>query len=324
MVPNPHPTGVVPFLKGVHFDQAGHVTGTMVLRGETVPIDCYSVRDRSWGPRPLGRPRARTSQAAGSTEATAGTFGGVGYSFCASGPGEAWLTYAVPGPEAEPVSCGFLLRGGAYGHILAGERRVTFDAATGWPLTFAIEAVDESTAGSRCGRRRQPALARPRRGTGWSTGTGTTGRTVGARTRATSAATSGKPTGGVRPGADVDVAGGRVGRPFPCDVRRHDNERPCSGRRDGTLGCGGTRGAPKQHADGVGGRTARQMDVLVGRFVELLGELDRARHGATKGRHPSRPGSSNAAGCRRRRPDLVTRGRAAVRPPRTCGGPGRR
>jgi hypothetical protein len=70
MAPNPHPTGVIPFLKGVHLDQAGHVTGTMVLAGETVPIDCYSVRDRSWGPRPLGRPRRRAS--------TAGSFGGVG------------------------------------------------------------------------------------------------------------------------------------------------------------------------------------------------------------------------------------------------------
>ena len=81
----------------------------MVLRGETVPIDCYSVRDRSWGPRPLGRPKRRTG---GVVVTSAGTFGGVGYSFSAAGPGEAWLTYAVPGPEAEPVSCGFLLRGG--------------------------------------------------------------------------------------------------------------------------------------------------------------------------------------------------------------------
>jgi hypothetical protein len=135
MAPNPHPTGVVPFVKGVHLDQAGHVTGTMILHDEEVPIDCYSVRDRSWGPRPQGRPRRQNG--------TGGAFGGVGYSFCAAGPGEAWLVYAVPGPETDPVSCGFLLREGAYGHILAGERRATFDATTGWPLSFEIEAVDE-------------------------------------------------------------------------------------------------------------------------------------------------------------------------------------
>jgi hypothetical protein len=141
MEPNPHPTGVVPFIKGAHFDQAGHVTGTMLLRGEEIPIDCYSVRDRSWGPRPQGRPRASGGNRPGPSQA--GNFGGVGYSFCAAGPGEAWLIYAVPGPEVEPVTCGFLLRAGTYGHLLAGERRVTFDADTGWPLALAIEAVDE-------------------------------------------------------------------------------------------------------------------------------------------------------------------------------------
>ena len=67
MGPNPHPDGVVPFLKGAHFDQAGHVTGTMVLHGEEIPIDCYSVRDRSWGPRPLGRPKPRNDKPAGPT-----------------------------------------------------------------------------------------------------------------------------------------------------------------------------------------------------------------------------------------------------------------
>ena len=145
MQPNPHPTGVVPFLKGVHFDQAGHVTGTMILRGEEIPIDCYSARDRSWGPRPRGRPRRREALGQGGAggPSQAGNFGGVGYSFCAAGPGEAWLTYAVPGPEMEPVTCGFLLRGDVYGHILAGERRVTFDGTTGWPRTLEIEAVDE-------------------------------------------------------------------------------------------------------------------------------------------------------------------------------------
>jgi hypothetical protein len=139
MAPNSHPTGVIPFLRGAHFDQAGHVTGVMVLRGEEVPVDCFSVRDRSWGPRPQGRPKRRSAEAG----SHAGSFGGVGYSFCAGGPGEAWLVYAVPGPDLDPVTCGFVLRGGVYGHILAGERRLTFDPSTGWPLAFEIEAVDE-------------------------------------------------------------------------------------------------------------------------------------------------------------------------------------
>ena len=84
MAPNPHPTGVAPFLKGAHFDQAGHVTGSMLLHGEEIAIDCYSVRDRSWGPRPLGRPKA--AAASGGRAGDAG-FGGVGYSFCAAETG---------------------------------------------------------------------------------------------------------------------------------------------------------------------------------------------------------------------------------------------
>ena len=75
--------------------------------------------------------------------ARAGSFGGVGYSVCAPGAGEAWLTYAIPGPEVEPVACGFLLRAGRYGHILAGERRVTVDADNGWPLSIELQVVDE-------------------------------------------------------------------------------------------------------------------------------------------------------------------------------------
>ena len=107
------------------------------------------------GPRPVvGSSAAGTPEAPATAEGRrsgrtrrratgAGSFGGVGYSFCAAGPGEAWLTYAIPGPEVEPVACGFLLRDGEYGHILAGERRVTFDAQTGWPLSIELEAVDE-------------------------------------------------------------------------------------------------------------------------------------------------------------------------------------
>lgn len=34
-----------------HFDQTGHVTGVVVVRGREVPIDCVSTMDHSWGPR---------------------------------------------------------------------------------------------------------------------------------------------------------------------------------------------------------------------------------------------------------------------------------
>lgn len=38
-----------------HFEQVMHATGTLTLRGETHAVDCYPVRDRSWGElRPEG------------------------------------------------------------------------------------------------------------------------------------------------------------------------------------------------------------------------------------------------------------------------------
>ncbi|PNG24575.1 DUF7064 domain-containing protein [Methylocella silvestris] len=35
-----------------HFDQTGHYQGSVTLRGRTIPIDCISTMDHSWGPRP--------------------------------------------------------------------------------------------------------------------------------------------------------------------------------------------------------------------------------------------------------------------------------
>ncbi len=43
--------GEAPAMFNPHLDQLGHVTGTLTLHGERIPIDCYSVRDRTWGPR---------------------------------------------------------------------------------------------------------------------------------------------------------------------------------------------------------------------------------------------------------------------------------
>lgn len=43
--------GEAPAMYNPHLDQLGHIVGEMVLRGERIPIDCYSVRDRTWGPR---------------------------------------------------------------------------------------------------------------------------------------------------------------------------------------------------------------------------------------------------------------------------------
>ncbi len=140
MTPNPHPAGVPPFLKGVHFDQAGRVMGEMRLHGERIAIDCYAVRDRSWGPRPQGRPKKRR---AADTEIATAT-GGVGYSFGTASRENAFLVYSIPTATDDRVTCGYLIRDGRYAHVLDGHRRVEVDAETGWVTRIEIEARDDA------------------------------------------------------------------------------------------------------------------------------------------------------------------------------------
>jgi hypothetical protein len=87
----------------------------------------------------MGRPKKKGHE----TPDGLTSFGGVGYSFAASSATDAWLVYSAPGPDADAVSCGFLLRAGTYGHILAGERRLMVDPQFGWPTSMEIEATDD-------------------------------------------------------------------------------------------------------------------------------------------------------------------------------------
>ena len=67
--PVPHLQGAPPFTGSTHYDQHGHVTGEILLGGERIAIDCFAVRDRSWGRRPehLGLGVSRLSYAFGTT-----------------------------------------------------------------------------------------------------------------------------------------------------------------------------------------------------------------------------------------------------------------
>ncbi|HVW32101.1 MAG TPA: hypothetical protein VHL53_06145, partial [Acidimicrobiia bacterium] len=38
-----------------HYDQIGRLTGRLAVDGETIEVDGWSMRDRSWGPRQVGR-----------------------------------------------------------------------------------------------------------------------------------------------------------------------------------------------------------------------------------------------------------------------------
>ena len=129
--PVPHLAGKPPFTGSSHYDQHGRVTGTMVLRGEQIMVDCAAVRDRSWGRRPelMGRR------------------GKLSYAFGTTADGEAFLVFCVP-TDGDPLSSietltsGYLLRDGVLRYLDHAERRTTRDRATGCVQSIEISGAD--------------------------------------------------------------------------------------------------------------------------------------------------------------------------------------
>jgi hypothetical protein len=149
MAPNSHPLGTAPFWKGRHFDQPMHVTGQIVLDGEVIPVDCLSVRDRSWGPRPQGPDPRKSKPADGAPKKPRPSRPpeGVGYPFATASETEGWLAYTRPtvvdGAPSDELSTGYLLREGVYGHLVSGRRRTWLDPDRQWVRRIELEATDE-------------------------------------------------------------------------------------------------------------------------------------------------------------------------------------
>jgi hypothetical protein len=146
MAPHSHPLGVAPFgTRGRHFDQPGHVTGEIVLGGETIAIDCFAGRDRSWGPRPMGPDPRRTAAADGDRPPRprrAET--GIGYGFASASSTDSFLAYTVPHEDGtDDLSAGYLYADGTYARLVSGCRTVAYDAATRWITDVHLEALDE-------------------------------------------------------------------------------------------------------------------------------------------------------------------------------------
>lgn len=146
MPPNSHPLGVAPFWRGRHFDQPMHVTGTIRLHGESITVDCFAGRDRSWGPRPLG-PDPRKTPGERTPRRASRPPEGVGYPFATASPTESWLVYTRPtvveGIASDELATGYLLRDGIYAHLVEGRRRTWLDPQTRWITRVEVDAVDD-------------------------------------------------------------------------------------------------------------------------------------------------------------------------------------
>ena len=134
MPPNPVPPEESPGMFAGHIEQPGRVIGELTFRGRTLAIDCYSIRDRSWGPRQMP-----DELRLGNTHGTARDFG--------------FFTYVNPTPDgAEKITSGYLLRDGVSARIVSGLRETRWldDLPTSLRLTAKDAAGRELVAEGEC------------------------------------------------------------------------------------------------------------------------------------------------------------------------------
>jgi hypothetical protein len=153
--------GQAPAMHNPHLDQLGHITGELVLRGERIPIDCFSVRDRTWGPR--GGPHSSSQKPAyvrgehavrdpggirwREIERERGR-GRIQYIFGHTDARTGFLGFVRPqdGDAAgwSPMNVGWLLRDGEFQRLDRARSRMRNyrDPATGWSAHMQVELVD--------------------------------------------------------------------------------------------------------------------------------------------------------------------------------------
>ena len=119
----------------VHYEQLGAVSGSITLRGETIPVNCHAFRDHSRGLRP------------GPLRNLSG--GGFDYGWASERTSFA-VTSARPDPTApvtersvDRIGYGHLVKGGKLARIVGGERVVVEREADGRPRRVELRLEDE-------------------------------------------------------------------------------------------------------------------------------------------------------------------------------------
>jgi hypothetical protein len=156
--------GQAPALHNPHLDQLGHVTGELRLDGERIALDCYSVRDRTWGPR--GRHHSHGAPSPGPRSARVTSSGGprwrqierergrgriqyiFGHSWNQQACDTGFLSFVRPQDGTadgwSPLNMGWLLQDGRFVRLDTTHSRMKNyrDPATGWSAHMQVELVD--------------------------------------------------------------------------------------------------------------------------------------------------------------------------------------
>lgn len=153
--------GEPPAMHSPHFDQLGHVTGELVLHGERIPIDCLSIRDRTWGPRGGQHAQSRKPEYLAGNHRVAHPGGPlwrhierergrgrVQYIFGHADERTGFLGFVRPqdGDAAgwSPLNHGWLLKDGRFERLdkFASRMRNFRDPDTGWSAHMLVDLTD--------------------------------------------------------------------------------------------------------------------------------------------------------------------------------------
>ena len=152
--------GEPPAMHNPHFDQLGHVVGEMKLNGERIAIDCYSVRDRTWGPRVNHHSQAQAP--APSREFRVADPGGPKWRQVERERGRGRIQYIFGHADAEtgflsfvrpqdgnaagwsPMNMGWLLKDGRFTRLDKTRSRMRNyrDVMTGWSQHMEVHLAD--------------------------------------------------------------------------------------------------------------------------------------------------------------------------------------
>jgi hypothetical protein len=153
--------GEAPAMHNPHLDQLGHLVGELTLRGERIPIDCYSVRDRTWGPRGGNHSQSQKPEYLRGQHRVANPGGArwreierergrgrIQYIFGHAGDRTGFLAFVRPQDGNalgwSPMNVGWLLRDGAFARLDKSKSHMKNyrDPRTGWSAHMEVDVTD--------------------------------------------------------------------------------------------------------------------------------------------------------------------------------------
>jgi len=131
----------VMFGDGKHFEQAMRVRGELVLRGQRYEVDCFNIRDRSWG-----KSRPEDNMPLPPVSWMTGVFG-EDFAFNCNVLDQFEENPELKGrfelPREKTLNGGWLRRDGVLARIVSARKRVTREAGTRLPIEIDLEFSDE-------------------------------------------------------------------------------------------------------------------------------------------------------------------------------------